>query len=343
MDDFDVLIIGAGLSGLSCARSLVDAGLKVRVLERSSSVGGRCASKAPGDGPLVDFGPVFVHGDDPEFIAWIESLSAGLIPGWPLVVAGKGTPCQPQAFDPLQKRYGLTSGLRALPQALATGLDINLGVMVESVVWNDNGVEAVDSEGRRFSARHGVMATALEQSRLLMSGLKGPGTEVFARADALLAQFSSLPCLTVLAEYAPEVTPPTWQVAYPENSRALLLASNEGGKRGLDPTHGPLLVFQARPGWSAARLEGDREAWSRELLGEAAALWGDWAGQPTAIRAHRWKYGRLAPSDHLVRPLLLERPGSTARWGLVGDLFDPDGGLQGAWRSGRQLALRLRE
>jgi predicted NAD/FAD-dependent oxidoreductase len=57
--------------------------------------------------------------------------------------------------------------------------------------------------------------------------------------------------------------------------------------------------------------------------------------------AHRWRYGRLAPSDHLVRPLVLDRPGSVGRLGLAGDLFDPDGGLQGAWRSGRNLGARL--
>ena len=290
---------------------------------------------------MVDFGPVFVHGDDPEFVAWLESFPSQLLPDWPRKVEGKGTPCQPQAFDALQKRYGLISGVRVLPEALAEGLDIVHGVMVETLVWNEDGVEAVDSDGQRFSARHGVIATALEQSRLLISSLKGPGEEVFARTDALLAQFSSLPCLTVLAEYDPEMAAPIWQVVYPENSRALLLISNEGSKREQGPSHGPLLVLQARPGWSAARMESDRDAWSAELLGEAATLLGDWVKHPSVLRTHRWKYGRLAPSDHLVRPLLLDRPGSTARWGIAGDLFDPDGGLQGAWRSGRQMARRL--
>jgi phytoene dehydrogenase-like protein len=40
-DDSDVLVVGAGLAGLACARTLEHAGLEVSVLERSDAVGGR--------------------------------------------------------------------------------------------------------------------------------------------------------------------------------------------------------------------------------------------------------------------------------------------------------------
>jgi hypothetical protein len=340
MDEFDFLIIGAGLAGLSCARALTDAGKRVRVLERSASVGGRCASKAVGPGAVLDFGPIFVHGDDPGFLAWIESFGVELISGWPRIVEGTGTPCQPQAFDPLQRRYALKPGIRRLAEGLAQGLDVVTSAAVEALDWQDGGVAAV-VEGRRFTARHGVVAGALDQTRGLLATIVGSGAETIRQADALLAGFTTLPCLAVLAEYGSDVATPTWDVWYPEGSRALLMISNEGPKRGPVAGKGPLLVFQARPGWSAARCDGDREAWSRELLGEASALLGPWAGRPTAFVAHRWKYGRIAASDHLVRPMVLQRPGSSAVWGLAGDLFDPDGGLQGAWRSGRALAERL--
>ena len=340
MNDIDYLIIGAGLAGLSCARTLADAGKRVTVLERSAKVGGRCAHRSPGTGPVVDFGPVFVHGDDRAFLSWIESFSDDLIAGWPRVVEGSGAPCQPQAFDPRQRRYALRPGIRRLAESLADGLDVVPGVMVESLVWKRDGIEA-NGEGRRFSAKQGVVAAALEQSRGLLSALGGgPGGEEVSRLDALLAQFASASCLAILAEYGPDVEPPPWDVRYPEASRAVLLVSNEQTKRGSGQA-AVRLAIQARPGWSAARLEADRDAWSRELLGEAAALLGDWAARPVAFRPHRWKYARLAASDHLVSPVLLERPGSSACWGVAGDLFDSDGGLQGAWRSGRRLAERL--
>ena len=339
MDEVDVLIIGAGVAGLSCARTLVDAGRSVRVLERSAAVGGRCASKPvrPG-GRLVDFGPTFVHGDDSQFLEWMESFGGERIAGWPRVVEGAGTPCQPQAFDPHQRRWALRAGLRRLPEALAAGLDVVTHATVETLGWTDRRVEAVTANGV-FTARHGVLAAALEQTQALLVTLPGDGGQAARGARAVLALLASLPCLAVLAEFAPGTTPPRWDLWYPEAS-ALLMVSNETSKREPGPG-GPLLLLQARPGWSADRLGGDRDQWSTALLNEAATTLGDWVRHPAAMLTHRWKYARLGAVDHLVQPLLLERSGSEAQWGLTGDAFDPDGGLQGAWRAGRRLGERL--
>lgn len=53
--DCDVVVVGAGLAGLTCARSLQAAGLDVRVLEASPEVGGRVRTEEV-DGHLVDVG-----------------------------------------------------------------------------------------------------------------------------------------------------------------------------------------------------------------------------------------------------------------------------------------------
>ena len=50
-----VIVIGAGLAGLSCARQLADAGQSVRVLEASDRVGGRLGSRTV-DGVCCDLG-----------------------------------------------------------------------------------------------------------------------------------------------------------------------------------------------------------------------------------------------------------------------------------------------
>ncbi|MFE9835556.1 NAD(P)/FAD-dependent oxidoreductase [Streptomyces sp. NPDC005551] len=51
----DVLVVGAGLAGLACARDLADAGLDVRLLEASDAVGGRMRTDRV-DGFVVDRG-----------------------------------------------------------------------------------------------------------------------------------------------------------------------------------------------------------------------------------------------------------------------------------------------
>jgi monoamine oxidase len=59
----DVAVIGAGLSGLSAARALADAGREVVVLEARERVGGRLFNATLGDGVTVDLGGQWVGSD----------------------------------------------------------------------------------------------------------------------------------------------------------------------------------------------------------------------------------------------------------------------------------------
>ena len=65
---FDVIVIGAGMAGISAARRLVAAGQRVAVLEARSRIGGRCctvampSASAAGADFTVELGAAFVHG-----------------------------------------------------------------------------------------------------------------------------------------------------------------------------------------------------------------------------------------------------------------------------------------
>jgi phytoene dehydrogenase-like protein len=51
-----ILIVGAGLAGLTCAKVLVESGHDVRVIEASNAIGGRVRTDASADGFLLDRG-----------------------------------------------------------------------------------------------------------------------------------------------------------------------------------------------------------------------------------------------------------------------------------------------
>ncbi len=78
MPDFDVIVIGAGHNGLTCAGYLARAGLKVKVLERRSVVGGAAVTEEfhPGyRNSVYAYGVSLLH---PEVISDLELARYGL-------------------------------------------------------------------------------------------------------------------------------------------------------------------------------------------------------------------------------------------------------------------------
>src|SRR5215471_14539137 len=71
----DVLVIGAGMAGLTAARALAESGLKVLVVEAQDRIGGRIWTRHIGD-EAIELGAEFIHGRPPELWALIEE--AGL-------------------------------------------------------------------------------------------------------------------------------------------------------------------------------------------------------------------------------------------------------------------------
>ncbi|MGI4831004.1 MAG: FAD-dependent oxidoreductase, partial [Janthinobacterium lividum] len=77
--DADVLILGAGMAGLSAARVLAEQGLRVLVLEARDRVGGRVFTEQTADGVRVEHGAEFVHGRAPELWALIEESGVKVV------------------------------------------------------------------------------------------------------------------------------------------------------------------------------------------------------------------------------------------------------------------------
>lgn len=65
---YDAIVVGAGLSGLTCARRLVDGGAQILVLEARERVGGRLHSGKVG-GAVVDLGGQWVTAGQPRVAA----------------------------------------------------------------------------------------------------------------------------------------------------------------------------------------------------------------------------------------------------------------------------------
>src|SRR5690349_15397821 len=120
-----VVVVGAGIAGLACARELVDAGVPARVVERDAQVGGRLASEWRG-GRWVDTGAAYLTADDPAFRGRLQSWRIdGLARPWTDTLRGQA--------GPPAMRWAAPGGLRSLAEDLARGLEVTLGVPVTEV------------------------------------------------------------------------------------------------------------------------------------------------------------------------------------------------------------------
>ncbi len=343
----DVIIIGAGVAGLSCARDLVAAGRRVLVLERSHTVGGRCATRVI-EGQPVDYGPVFLHGEDPAFLAAVQSVP-GAVADWPRRVHGAGAPCQPDSLQKHQSRFTMAQGVAAFPAHLAAGLTIRLSTTVVGVKAEANTLLVRTTDGEVLEAKDVVIALPVEQGLQLMTGLAAAAADKtqLAGITALLCLFRTVPCLTVVAGYN-DVAPVPFDMLLPDASDSLQLIANDTSKRGANDGAGDdgaaagtrVLVLQASPRWSRAHLEHPEASWAAALIAEAAVLLGAWAGTPRFMHPHRWRYARVQRGTELQQPLRLTLSGGQ-RVGVAGELFAPGGGVQAAWLSGTRLAHRL--
>ena len=333
----DVIVIGAGIAGLACAGVLKRAGAGVVVLDKGRGVGGRCATWRYEDQP-IDYGLIFLHGSDPDFLAAIDALEGATpIEGWPSRVRGEGTPCQPQAFAEGERRIAFAEGMTVWPKQMARDLEVRLRTRVASLREAAGGVEVLTEDGETLAARDVVLTAPVEQSWSLLATVAARAPDL-GGAEAVLGMLASLPCLTVMAAYGPDLPSPDWDVLYPEESEIVQVVSHDSAKR--SGRRFLTMVYQALPAWSRAHMEDPEEAWGRELLEEAGRLTGSWAARPLWLRAHRWRFARADGGSELGRPLLVPAPGG-ARIGIAGDVFAPGGGAQAAWLSGRRLADRL--
>jgi renalase len=340
----DVIVVGAGLAGLSLARELRSDGRRVLVLERSRVAGGRCATRRL-DGQPVDHGLPFLHGREPAFVAELEAARGGPARGeWPVAVTGSGLPCRPAAFEPGSARLAPAAGVRSFAERLALGTDVRHEANVASLravpeagaarEWN-----VVLDSGETLRAGAVALALPAPSAAELLAGMAPRPAE----ADALLpllAMVQVLPCLAVIARYPEGTPPPGWELSLPAGATVLHSVLHDSAKRG--PGARLVLVLQANPRWSRAHLEEAPEDWARILVGEAARLHGEWIASPESVTPHAWRRARVAEGTELSAPLAVTLGGG-ALLGLCGDGFHPRGGAEGAFLSGRALAARFRQ
>ncbi|NOT35694.1 MAG: NAD(P)-binding protein [Candidatus Eisenbacteria bacterium] len=332
-----VIVVGAGVAGLACARELQRRGVTCRVLERARGVGGRCATRSIED-QRVDFGVPLLHATTREFgLALQELPEAGKFSGWPINVREPRLACQPAAFQPGHRRLARRAGVSEFPRHLAVDLDVRLGARVTSLEAAGPRTAVVLADGSRFEAPFVVLATHLPETLRLIEPIASEWAGA-AELQRALHSVMGLRCLTVMAGYPTDTPEPGFDLWYPLETTMIHAIIHDSSKREA-PRH-RVLVIQSRDLYAGDAWEQPDATWRDELLWEAAEVLGPWARTPVFVHTHRWEWARLRRGDGIGEVVTLESP-ERAAVSLCGEAFATHPGVEAAYFSGIAIGEQI--
>jgi predicted NAD/FAD-dependent oxidoreductase len=279
MPDATIAIIGAGLSGLNCARHLALAGHSVTVFEKSRSLAGRCATRR-WEGHVVDHGAQYFTARTDTFRHDLETICPGeILPLEAPVIGSDGTEIPATDSARFYHRQGNN---RLGPALLASSPTIS--------VHKEHTLQQLEPtiSGWRLQFAEGSVA---EFSHVILS-LPSPQTARLLDLGTIEPNLYA-PCLTgffLLPESWPGRTREVYG-RYTEDAHEGLWSACENHKAGRVQTGCTVLVAQASPGWSQRFLETEPSVWLPEMGQLVAQAWGlspNWA----ATFGHRWRFAR---------------------------------------------------
>lgn len=312
MPGLPVVVVGAGIAGVSCARELAERGVPVQLRERSHVPGGRMASRTL-HGRKVDLGASYLTCGTPEFQQVVDSwVERGLAHPWTDVFAVR-TAAGWEQTSVGPTRYGAPGGLRLLVQDLAAELEIAARTEVADVGPGPT----VDGE----PARAVVLAMPDPQASDLLAG------ELTAEIAAVRDR-ESRPALALAAGW-PRRRWRDVQGVFVSDDPVLAWVADDGRRRG---DGAPVLVAHTTPAFAAGHLDEPQAATEPVLAALLRVMEIDTPPDWTYLQ--RWSLSQ--PADPHDEPYHL----GDALVGLCGDAWGSPR-VETAWASGRALARDL--
>lgn len=287
----DVIVIGAGLSGLQAAAGLQSGGARVLVLDKGRGVGGRLATRHTDSG-VFDHGAQFFTARDPQFRLRVEAWhSAGIVKEW-----ANGFALADGTFKrDGETRYRGVAGMSSIAKHLAQGLDVRVKAKVAGLRTEGDGWLVTTEGGDCFPGRALLLTPPVPQSlELLATG----NFLLPERVRGELQQIEYAPCLAVLAQlYGLSLIPPPGGLWF-DGEPVSWMADNQ--RKGVSAAAGAAVTIHAGPQFSRAHWETPEGEVTAALLAVAAP----WLGSvPVQTQLHRWRYSlplRVHPERCLV-------------------------------------------
>jgi renalase len=294
-----VVVIGAGITGLTTARRLADAGRDVVALDKGRGIGGRVATRRAA-GLHFDHGAQYVSAKGAGFANLLDHLAtSGHVAGW-------------------QNRIVGTPGMSALAKGIGAGLTVRQEALVTGLVRDGTGWQVQTAE-QVLAATQVVVTVPTPQ----VAGIIGADHPLVAR----LADVTYAPNLTLMAAIdgpAPFITK-----CDPDADLAWIAQDSTKPAR----PQGPVAwVAQAGVAFSEKHLELDKDAIADAMLPLLLTRLGARADQVRHAAAHRWRYAQVTQA--LGQPFLCNDEASL----YLGGDWCLGSKVEDAWTSGTAIA-----
>ncbi len=305
-----VVIIGAGISGLMAAQQLRLAGISVIVLDKGNRPGGRMATR-PFEGALFDYGAQFFTVRQERFAAFQRAWQAkGLVRVWSNGFNGQ------QDGHP---RFIGQSGINAIPAHLAQGIDLRCGVKVSHIIASGNQWTLEIDLDETLTADALIVTAPVPQTLSLLD------FDLNESERTTLERIQYERCITVMAileEPAKLPEPGAMQMTGAEPISWI----SDNHRKGISTVENSITIH-AGPKFSLNNWEKNAEDVAGKLLtGYKVSAW----------KLHRWKYSKPSVM-HEDRSFVVTAPAPLI---LAGDAFG-EARIEGAALSGLSAAERL--
>jgi renalase len=340
-----IAIVGAGMAGIACARTLVQAGHRVTVFDKSQGLGGRMSTRGSAFGTF-DHGAQYFTVRDDRFALALQT-TAGLCRPWSANtvrvldshgrVAAAGLPAREPHWVPSPGMNALV-GAWAKPLADAGCVELQtrvIGIAPDALNkhhWQLRTTGADDSSHVYSGFDAVVLAIPHPQAQALLATT--PKGEALAKKTA---KVSVAPCWTLMLAFPQAVQPglttlgPQWNAARSTHHRIAWLA-RESSKPGRGRVE--RWTVQASAAWSQEHLNDSPQRVQAKLIKAFSEITGIRA-EPAHVDVHRWTYAKT--EQPLGQSHLLD---AKAGLGVCGD-WCLGHRVEDAFVSGLELALSM--
>ena len=341
-----IAIVGAGMAGIVCARTLARAGHAVTVFESAASPGGRMETEATMFGGF-DSGAQYFTVRDPRFGQALEATAAGCRPWSASTVRVLDTRGRVAAagLPPKEPHWVAVPGMSALAThwagPIAAEGRLHTGARVVAI--EADALDATRWQLRTESAASAQVHAGFDAILLAVpapqaAALLQAGKSAAARALAgSLDKVEMAPCWTLMAAFPQASQPrfstlgPQWNAARSTHHRVAWLA-RESSKPGRSSVE--RWTVQASEAWSLEHLNDSEDRVRAKLLRAFSEITGI-RTEPAHAGLRRWAHAKT--TRPLGQPFVWE---PRAGLGLCGD-WCIGHRLEDAFVSGLELALAV--